>query len=154
VVAANGDPGVGCWRACEISCRLARIISVDVASGRLTFVGSHLTVVQLRMARVCQIQMRYCRYALSAGPTYQPSTPCGDQEECCDLSSYATTLVPGGAIGVALKLKEPKRPAQADKVGLMREPRSKLRVSSACGISSSHWSKGKSLSVLQRPAIK
>ena len=36
----------------------------------------------------------------------------------------------------------------------MREPRSKLRVMSACGRSFSHRIKGKSGSVLQRPAMK
>ena len=43
------------------------------------------------------------------------------------------TLVPGGARGVRLKSKIPLSWASADKRGLMRDGRSKLRVSVAWG---------------------
>ena len=41
------------------------------------------------------------------GPIYQPVTPLRSQEACLDGFVYTITLVPGGVIGVALKLKLP-----------------------------------------------
>jgi hypothetical protein len=58
-------------------------------------------------------------------------------------------------MGVRLKSKWPLSRTHAESLGLIREePRSKLRVSRAWGTRRSHRSSGKSLSMLQRPAMK
>ena len=63
-------------------------------------------------------------------------------------------LVPGGANGVALKSKLPNVAAYADKDGLRRDDRSKLRVMVACGINLSHSFAGKFVSHRHKPVIK
>jgi len=68
--------------------------------------------------------------------------------------SWTSTLMPGGAIGVRLKLNAPCSCAHAERLGLMCDPYNMLRDNSAWG---SKWSQrwmGKSLSVLQSPAMK
>ena len=65
-----------------------------------------------------------------------------------------STRVPRGSKWVALKLNAPKIAAYADKDGLCRADLTRLRVSSACGISLSHSAMGKSGSHVYRPATK
>jgi hypothetical protein len=48
---------------------------------------------------------------------YQPSTPWGAKEVRCSGFLWTSTRVPGGAKGVALKLKFPKRAVCAE-IGL------------------------------------
>ena len=63
-------------------------------------------------------------------------------------------LIPGGAIGVLLKSKEPCMCACAESLGLTRLALSRFRVRSAWGISLSHRFIGKLGGVEQRPALK
>lgn len=64
------------------------------------------------------------------------------------------TFVPGGAMGVLLKSKLPKRYAWAESLGLMRELRNRLRVRTAWPMSLSHSVTGNSGSALASPARK
>lgn len=57
VSGASGDCGDGCWRATTISLRQAIIVAVEELSGMVTLVGYHVTVSQMRIARVSQIQI-------------------------------------------------------------------------------------------------
>jgi hypothetical protein len=57
-------------------------------------------------------------------------------------------------MGVRLKSKAPLSWAHADNLGLIRDPRSTLTESRAWGTRRSHKWRGKSLSMLQRPAMK
>ena len=66
----------------------------------------------------------------------------------------ALQVVPGGANGVALKSKLPNLAAYADKDGLRRDDRSKLRVIVAWGINLSHSLAGKFDSHRHKPVIK
>ena len=59
---------------------------------------------------------------------YQPSSPCAPQVVLVFFGLYAITLVPGGARGVAEKLKLPKRYAWAESLGLLRAERSRFKV--------------------------
>jgi hypothetical protein len=129
--------------------------SLDEARGMVTFVGNHDTVSEIRSARVSNIQIVQHRYYESrAGPVYQPSLACGDQEVRFLGFSWTRTRIPGDAMGVRLKSKWPLSWAHAESLGLIRDPRSKLRVSRAWGTRRSHKWRGKSLSTLQRPAMK
>jgi hypothetical protein len=48
---ASGEPGEGFWRASVMSCRPARIRSVEEARGMVTFVGNQEIVSAIRSAR-------------------------------------------------------------------------------------------------------
>ena len=67
---------------------------------------------------------------------------------------WTITLVPGGTIGVTLKLKLPCMYAYTDSFGFIRAERSSLRVILAWGINLSHSVRGKSGSVPTRPDLK
>ena len=62
--------------------------------------------------------------------------------------------MPGGANGVALKLKCPNIAACAESEGLRRDERRRLRVIMHCGRSLSQYEAGKRESQLHKPAIK
>jgi hypothetical protein len=55
------------------------MVSLVELGGMGTLEGNHVSVSQMRSARVSQIQTLWQRYESSAGPTYQPSRECGDQ---------------------------------------------------------------------------
>ena len=74
---------------------------------------------------------------------YQPSTACVDNEGRLEAALCTKTLVTGGARGVALKSKFPFMVAWAERLGLVREERSRLRVSNAWGMRQSHYWDGK-----------
>ena len=57
VSGANGEPGDGLFRAATMLLMLARIRSLDDASGIVTLVGNQDTVSQMRSARVSHIQI-------------------------------------------------------------------------------------------------
>ena len=52
VKGARGEPGDGCCRACTMSCKPARMRSLDEASGIVTLVGNHSKVSHMCVARV------------------------------------------------------------------------------------------------------
>jgi hypothetical protein len=54
---ASGDLGAGLFRACRMSCRQLRVISVDLLLGNLTLLGNHARVLMIPRARVSQIQI-------------------------------------------------------------------------------------------------
>jgi hypothetical protein len=85
---------------------------------------------------------------------YQPSTPWGAKAERCAGVSWTRMRVPGGAKGVALKLKFPKRAACAESFGWRRDERRRLSVSVAWSMSRSHSVKGNLGSQVARPARK
>jgi hypothetical protein len=68
--------------------------------------------------------------------------------------SCASTLIPGGAMGVRLKSYLPWSCSQADNFGLIRDPLSKFKVSLACGIVLSHRRIGKESSMDHHPAFR
>ena len=65
----------------------------------------------------------------------------------------ATTLVPGGAKGVAAKLNSPYILVYAESFGLERADLSKLRVILHYSVSLSHSERGKFGSTHARPAL-
>ena len=67
---------------------------------------------------------------------------------------WATSFVPGGAIGVALKLNSPNMYAYADNFGFTLEVHNKFNVISPWWIRRSHSLKGKPLSIEAKPALK
>jgi len=85
---------------------------------------------------------------------YQPTLPCSPKGGRDSEGEWATILVPGGARGVRLKSKLPNREAWADRDGWMREDRSRLRVSVACGRRRSHSARGNLESTVQRIETK
>ena len=62
--------------------------------------------------------------------------------------------MPGGAKGVLVKSRSPLICAYVDNDGLIRDPRRRLRVIVAWGLSKSHKSRGKAGFVEARPARK
>ena len=62
--------------------------------------------------------------------------------------------MPGGAMGVALKSYRPWICSQADSLGLILDPRSRFRVSSACGMVLSHRLMGNFSSTDAHPAAR
>ena len=54
---ANGEFGDGLHRAEEMSVKPAMMMSVEEASGMVTFVGNQETVSEMRSAWVANIQM-------------------------------------------------------------------------------------------------
>jgi hypothetical protein len=118
--ATNSKPGDGFRRAVAMSCRVARMRSLDEARAMVSFVGNHETVFEICSARVLQYESR-------AGPVYQPSSACGDQEIRLLGFSWKWTRMPGGAMSVWLNSKWPLSWASKESLGLIREPRSKLR---------------------------
>ena len=85
---------------------------------------------------------------------YQPISPFGLHVSRYDGFRCAITFVPGGARGILLKSKFPKRYACADKVGLHLAERNRFNVISACSINLSHCDTGKSGSTVASPALK
>ena len=59
---------------------------------------------------------------------YQPSTACVENEGQLEVASWTKTLVPGGARGLALKLKFPLMAAWAERLGFVQEDQMRLRV--------------------------
>ena len=85
---------------------------------------------------------------------YHPSVPCPAHVFLLLDFSCTTTLVPGGAIGVALKLKLPSNAANADSEGFRQDERNKLMVILHCGISLSHSLDGNLGLQVYKPATK
>ena len=85
---------------------------------------------------------------------YHPSRPCAPKLVLWEGLRCIITLVPGGAIGVAEKLKLPKMAACADSVGLRREDLTRFNVIIAWGSSRSHSAMGYLGSHVHKPAIK
>ena len=56
VSGSSGEPGEGLVSAARMSVMPARIKSLEEAIGMVTFVGNHVMVSQVRVARVSQIQ--------------------------------------------------------------------------------------------------
>ena len=65
---------------------------------------------------------------------YQPSTSCVENDVWLEAASWTKTLVPVGARGVALNSKFPLMAALAERLGFVREERSRLRVITAWGM--------------------
>jgi hypothetical protein len=57
VMGAKGEPGDGCGRAVVMSCRAARMRSLEEARGMVTFVGNQEMVSEICSARVSNIQI-------------------------------------------------------------------------------------------------
>ena len=74
---------------------------------------------------------------------YQMLTECVENEGRLEAALWTKTLVPGGARGVALKSKLPFIAAWAERLGFVREERSRLRVRTALGMIRSHSWEGK-----------
>ena len=74
---------------------------------------------------------------------YHPSTLFVEKEGRVEEYSWNKTLVPGGAKGVALKLKFTLMAAWAERIGFVREERRRLIVITAWGMRRSHSRKGK-----------
>ena len=85
---------------------------------------------------------------------YHPSSACGAHVALFSGLTCTSTRIPGGAMGSLLKLYGPNNCDHAECLGLIRDPRSRLMVMSACGNNRSHRLTGKSMSVLHRPAMK
>ena len=68
--------------------------------------------------------------------------------------SCTNVFVPGGATGVALKLKFPYNDVYADNDGCLRDERSKLSVREHCGIKWSHSFSGIFLSQRHNPVMR
>ena len=73
---------------------------------------------------------------------YQPSKACVDNEVWLEAALWTKTLVPVGARGVALNSKFPLMAALAERLGFVREERSRLRVITAWGMKWSHYWEG------------
>ena len=69
---------------------------------------------------------------------YQPLTAWVENEVRLEAALWSKTLVPGGARGVALKSKLPFMAAWAERLGFVREERSRLRVRTDWGMRRSH----------------
>ena len=69
---------------------------------------------------------------------YQLSTECVEKEGRLEAASWADTLVPGGARGLALKSKFPLMDACAEGLGFVREERRRLRVITDWGMRRTH----------------
>ena len=85
---------------------------------------------------------------------YHASVPCPAHDNLLFSFSCTTALVPGGAIGVALKLKLPNNAAYAERVGLRLADLNKLMVILHCGRSRSHSLQGDFGSQVYNPAIR
>ena len=73
----------------------------------------------------------------------QPSTLWVENEGWLEAASWIKTMVPGGARGVALKSKLLFMAEWAERLGFVREERSRLRVMTAWGMIRSHSWDGK-----------
>ena len=85
---------------------------------------------------------------------YQASVPLGLHDLHFVAGSWSMARHPGGAHGLRLKSWGPSNISYADLVGSIREVRSMLRESWACGRSLSHSWDGKLRSVEQSPEMK
>ena len=99
----NSRSVAGWLSALLMSCRAARILSPGVTVGVKVLLGNQCTVSAMRVLRVSQIHTLWHWYDSKAGPTHQPSMPCGLQLRRCDGFSWTSARMPGGAIGVRLK---------------------------------------------------
>jgi hypothetical protein len=135
---ARGEPADGLAIACARSARLARMRSLEEARGMVTLVGNQETASQMRSARVSQIQTLWQRCESMAGPVHQPSVACGDQAVRWEGLSCTRMRMPGGVRGVRLQSKTPLNCAQAESLGLRREPCKRFNAMTACGRMRSH----------------
>ena len=85
---------------------------------------------------------------------YQPLTTCGAKEAFCSVILWTRTQVPCGARGVRLKLKLPKVPEYADRLGWRPEDCRRFNVMSHFGKNLSHSWIGKFGSRVAIPARK
>ena len=85
---------------------------------------------------------------------YHASVPHPAHDNLLFTFSCITTLVPGGAIGVALKLKFPNNAAYAERYGLCPADLNKLMVILHYGRSRSHYLEGNFGSQVYNPAIR
>ena len=85
---------------------------------------------------------------------YHASVPCPAHDLRLLDFSWTTILVPGGAIGVALKSKIPCKAAYADKEGLRLADLKRFMVMLHCGISRSHSLAGTLGSHVCMPAMR
>ena len=69
---------------------------------------------------------------------YQPSTAFVENKGWLEAALWTKTLVAGGARGVALKSKLPFIAAWEERLGYVREERSRLRVKTDWGMRCSH----------------
>ena len=65
---------------------------------------------------------------------YHPSAACVEKEGRVEDNLWTKTLVPGGARGVALKSKFLLMDAWSERLGVLREDRSRLIVITAWGM--------------------
>ena len=85
---------------------------------------------------------------------YHASVPCPTHDNLLFGFSCTTTLVPGGTIGVALKLKFPNNTAYAERDRLRLADLNKLIVILHCGRSRSHSLEGNFGSQVYNHAIR
>ena len=83
---------------------------------------------------------------------YQPLTEWVENEGRLEAATWVKTLVPGRAMGVALKSKLLFMAAWMERIGFLQEERSILRVRTAWGIRRSHSWDGKLGSQEDSPA--
>ena len=74
---------------------------------------------------------------------YHPSTACVEKEGRVEDDLWTKTFVPGGERGVALKSKLPLMAEWAERLGFVREDRSRLIVMTAWGMRRYHSWEGK-----------
>ena len=85
---------------------------------------------------------------------YHASVPCPVHDNLLFAFSCITTLVPGGAIGIALKLKLTNNAAYAERYRLHLADLNKLMVILHCGRSRYHSLEGNFGSQVYNPAIR
>ena len=85
---------------------------------------------------------------------HYPISLCRSQEARLEGLLRTIAFAPGGAIGVALKLKFPCVHASAESFGLTLAVLSKLSAIISCGMSRSHSERGKLGSVAACPDLK
>ena len=85
---------------------------------------------------------------------YHPSVPFPAHDNLLFGFSCTTNLVPGGAIGVALKLKFPNNAAYAERDGLRLADLNKLMIILHYGRSQSHSLEGNFRSQVYNPLIR
>ena len=98
----KGDAGVGLSSASANILAALVALSADDVVGMSMSCGKNSTVRAIRSALVFVTYTVWHRQCSDVEPRYQPSTPCGAHVARFSGFSYITTLVPGGANGVAL----------------------------------------------------
>ena len=132
VIGPNGDPVVRLFNAFRMSRVALDMISDADAVGIGVCVGNQVSVSAILSRLVSVIHVLKHRYDCIAGPTYHPSTACGAHVFRFSGFSWTSTFIPGGAIGVRLKSNCPWTWAHAERFGLIRDPRIRLSVRTAC----------------------